>query len=318
MKKLLFTLGYIISLSIFSQNPPIPGLVAHFELNGNGLDISPYHINGTLYNTGVTNGRNGTPNAAISFNGINSKIISGTSNRSVYDTVTVSAWIRTTATNNHAFFVGKYDWTIDRGYQLKILNGRVYLSGRNNSGYWIRTNYSSTLVNDGNWHHVMGVVAGNRWEIWVDCNFDNGVNSSASTPYLTNNEPLTIGYYNMGDQGNHFYLDGEVDEVRIYNRLLTNSEIISLCRQVSVIQENPDEGFYIFPNPAKNYIKIDNPLNKPISDIKIFDISGRLILNFNNNFERLNVSNLEKGTYIIQILDEYNKTIFNKKIIIIK
>ncbi len=80
--------------------------------------------------------------------------------------------------------------------------------------------------------------------------------------------------------------------------------------------------FKVYPNPAKNFITIDmsDIVGIENSDLKvtISDITGREVLNFNNHlqsFSKLNIQNLNTGTYILQVLDA-NKTIGFKKIII--
>ncbi len=52
------------------------------------------------------------------------------------------------------------------------------------------------------------------------------------------------------------------------------------------------------PNPAKNYLNIHN-LN--VEEINIYDVSGRLVMKENQELNKLVVSQLTKGVYIIQL-----------------
>lgn len=56
--------------------------------------------------------------------------------------------------------------------------------------------------------------------------------------------------------------------------------------------------FSIYPNPSDNYININSDEN--ITDIKIFDITGKLVKQINNN-NRINISNFNTGVYLLSV-----------------
>ena len=134
-----------------------------------------------------------------------------------------------TVSNVSECLVSKYDWQVDKGYLLYYLNGYPNISGRNTYGSYVKTLNTSVSISDGNWHHVLGVIAGNTWEIWVDGVLASSVTSFASSPSLTNNYPTTIGSYYDGTY--KLLFDGALDEVRIYSRELKGSEIAYLSNQ---------------------------------------------------------------------------------------
>lgn len=72
--------------------------------------------------------------------------------------------------------------------------------------------------------------------------------------------------------------------------------------------------FIIYPNPANSEISILNIDNIAVEKVKIIDLNGRIILEFNSDYEKINVSSLNKGVYLLNI--EARNTIINKKIII--
>ncbi|MEA3495259.1 MAG: T9SS type A sorting domain-containing protein [Bacteroidota bacterium] len=83
------------------------------------------------------------------------------------------------------------------------------------------------------------------------------------------------------------------------------------------IEENEvfdNENIKIYPNPAKDYIIINNIKNTTFETIEIFDITAKLIKSYSNNSLRINISDLKKGLYFLKI--STNKSIFVKKIII--
>ncbi|TYB77180.1 T9SS type A sorting domain-containing protein [Bizionia myxarmorum] len=56
----------------------------------------------------------------------------------------------------------------------------------------------------------------------------------------------------------------------------------------------------VTPNPAQDYINIDFPNSISNYTTELFDIAGKLVLK-SNNVERLNVSKLHSGIYILKI-----------------
>ena len=59
--------------------------------------------------------------------------------------------------------------------------------------------------------------------------------------------------------------------------------------------------FFVYPNPATSFLSIQNHENIQIDKVTIFDISGKKILEQNNNFNSINIQNLESGIYFLQI-----------------
>ncbi|MGB1210380.1 MAG: alpha-amylase family glycosyl hydrolase [Lacinutrix venerupis] len=82
---------------------------------------------------------------------------------------------------------------------------------------------------------------------------------------------------------------------------------------LSTIDNELDNKLTLYPNPTKDTFSI----NKEISSLKVYDISGKLIKTFNGNFKighSFNVSNISKGLYILKIDNGINTT--SKRLII--
>jgi len=81
------------------------------------------------------------------------------------------------------------------------------------------------------------------------------------------------------------------------------------------VDEFKKEVVSIFPNPVSDYFQITIQNQIDIKNLKIFDISGRLVKEINPiKFKEVyNISNIVSGTYFLVI--ETNKGIFRKKII---
>lgn len=77
---------------------------------------------------------------------------------------------------------------------------------------------------------------------------------------------------------------------------------------------NPD--FYIYPNPADNFIFF-KPSSLNISKAQIYSLTGSLIKEYelNTNIEKLDISELTNGVYFIKLIDLNNKVLIRKIII---
>ncbi|MEK7398995.1 MAG: LamG domain-containing protein [Candidatus Poribacteria bacterium] len=75
-----------------------------------------------------------------------------------------------------------------------------------------------TLVNDGKWHHVLGMKAGNKVKIYIDGKED-GVADAVDANYGESAQPLVfMVHYDR-------WIKGMIDEVAIFNKALTDKEI---------------------------------------------------------------------------------------------
>jgi uncharacterized repeat protein (TIGR01451 family) len=86
----------------------------------------------------------------------------------------------------------------------------------NSSATWADT---TSNINNGEWHNIVGVYNNAKAIIY----FDGAKQGEVPKPVITtNNLPLEIGRYG---QDNKYAFDGAIDEIRIYNRALSDSEI---------------------------------------------------------------------------------------------
>jgi hypothetical protein len=78
------------------------------------------------------------------------------------------------------------------------------------------------------------------------------------------------------------------------------------------INEESMQNVRVYPNPATSQITISNVVS-PILTIKIIDISGKTIKRINHDSNTINVSDLTKGIYFLQVQTE--QSVINKKFI---
>lgn len=117
--------------------------------------------------------------------------------------------------SNDPYYYGKI------GFYMNEAN-TPYNSQNGNVG-----SYSPVSTND--WHHMVIVKDGSQVRMYIDGAFSN------SGTYYQTGRSLVAGnglYFGTAAQsGFTFYLDGKLDDIRIYNRALQVSEVIYLSQK---------------------------------------------------------------------------------------
>lgn len=221
-----FTLE-IFNYNLLNQSLPntIPtdGLVAYYPFNGNANDESGNGNNGTIIgNVTQTSDRKGLINGAYLFNAQPFNYISVPHNSSlVFNSFTLNAWIYTETDFGGGFIINKGRDITDGSYSLRsnAVTAQVLYNGINGA-------YNSSSLNSHNWHMVTGIVSGNSAKFYV-----NGIlvdqKTLSNVFNCTGTNPLTLGMHFYPSVPSHFTypFKGKIDDVRIYNRVLSLSEI---------------------------------------------------------------------------------------------
>jgi hypothetical protein len=218
-----------------STNSLNVGLVAYYPFNGNANDESGNGNNGTVFGATLTKDRFGNPNSAYSFNGINNyiRVLSpkGLNNANY----TYSFWLmilQLPATYNCNFLM-ELGYPSMQGHAIAINN--AYPSINQTTGWSINSANSATssinfqtgtLPNANVWYNVL--VIRNDTSV---CVYENGkkiknVSTNGNISYYTNPSDLYFG--TRASKLSNFYLNGIIDDIRIYNRALTVNEIIEI------------------------------------------------------------------------------------------
>lgn len=280
-------LVFILSVQSYSQ--VTEGLVGHFTFNnGSFADLAGYNdcvlsANGdsTYY---LTNDRFDNPEYAIDFQG--AVLNGGTISRDITNEVTISLWMKTTVSPDDVKFVINKYYCVEppQGYLMAVQGDSVTFDGRDNTplGY-MRSGWSKTAVNDGEWHHLVGLArAEGIWEIWVDAHKDT---SNTYAPL----SGLNHGFCSLGIAGpdyieeSRIYL-GVLDDIRIYNRALDSLEIDSLYNEPNPagtgLPDRPANSILqrVSPNPFTTSTTIIYQLQQPEKvTLSIFNRLGQII-----------------------------------------
>jgi fibronectin type 3 domain-containing protein len=188
---------------------------------------------GTLVNSPTwVSGQNGP--GALSFNGGTSEVTASGSGTlaNLYSTgLTVSAWIKPTGSGGGSGgrIVDKDNNDSGWFFAMSGTTQVKFTSDQDTSGVTTRTSAASISLNT--WQHVLvtwtGTAGGANVHIYINGVQADGASTDGTGPEFTDSAtPLTIGNRSV-DSARGFA--GAIDEVRIYNRVLSTAEIQALA-----------------------------------------------------------------------------------------
>lgn len=110
-------------------------------------------------------------------------------------------------------------------------------------------------------------------------------------------------------------VDGLRLEVRTYSGATVYWDDLSVIDNNTLsFKTNEIESFNIYPNPtSSNYVTISSKSNSPLS-VAVFDVLGKQIINTTLSANKLDVSSLKSGIYIIKA--SQNGALSTKKLVI--
>lgn len=210
------------------------GLVAYYPFNGNANDESGNGHDGTVTGATLAEDRFGNADSAYYFDGIDDRIDlpDEVLNFERTDAYSKSFWIKTTDGDLRNNIIAKMTASLDaRGINVVLANGvlRVQLINHNTGANRIRVD-GTTVLSDDQWHHVVvtydGLSSAAGVRLYVDGHPEIvTVVHDTLTDTILNSQTPTIGSRNTAYD---YYYQGTIDDVRIYNRVLTEQQVQEL------------------------------------------------------------------------------------------
>lgn len=339
MKKIFisFMLSVIIGLSAIGQIPT-NGLVGYWPFNGNATDVSGNGNNGIVNGATLTTDRFGNQNSAYSFDGINDQIVVADTNiLDITKNLSLCAWIKPASFGSENKIITKFP---PNSYQLSVWNNKaiIQICPNGQPDYWDNKCISNDSININKWSFICGIYDydNNLMKVYINGVLEKSV--SVSGQINSGNAPVIIGNFYGGT---NWWWHGVIDDIRIYNRALSATEILalyneSICKQSITVTDtliinanltgfNPityQNNIKIYPNPTKDAITIDcgsnyNTLNT--YTIKIINSLSQTVYSSVINKQKtiINLKTLSgKGIYFINLIDANSNIIETKKIIL--
>ena len=180
----------------------------------------------------LTYGRSDRPNSAYSFDGTDDYIyVNDIEKLRITGQISLSVWFKTDFSLPFAGIICKADpieprrgYLIDIDSNDKIRTDVCFDHSNGECG----TIWSHDILTDDKWHHVLVTYNGRELLLFIDGKLENNIVYEKGLQ--TNREPLLIGW-DMNTWLSHRHFKGSIDEVRIYNRVLSKREIRRLYHE---------------------------------------------------------------------------------------
>jgi|GEM_PF-3159155 len=228
-KVLIWSIFYFISQNVYADLST--GLIAYYPFNGNAQDASGNANHGTLFGPTLTSDKQNNSNSAYLFDGIDDYIEIADSDSLDMGTsdYSIVAWVKISTPTNNGRIFSKGSSACVTGYMLRLNANQAHLENAFENSCKIIFAGNQDIA-DNEWHFVVGVVKRSEGGfIYVDGELDNSQLQDTSAYDFSNQRNAWIG---RNDVHQDEAFNGVIDELRIYNRALSESEI----RQLYLLQ----------------------------------------------------------------------------------
>lgn len=335
MKKFLFFPLLLFVVPLIAQIDLEEGLVGFYPFNQNADDESENNNDATLID-GVllVEGCDGTPNSAYLFDGSNDFIEIPDNpfiNPASGIAFALSFWIKAPVfqlnvegTVNDIISKWSNQSAVPYPFAVRIYNQSSETEGRivvtrfdtHNAGCDNIPVVTSTFpINDDTWHHVLyqGDEQG-LLSLYVDGLLQEQVEDFTVCD-IQNNFNLVLGRRTNSSQFRSFR--GVLDEIRFYDRILTEAEIDFISNKLtsSTFYPSLNDEINIFPNPNPGYeLFINHPAEVEIDQILLINSLGQLVTQQSFSTS-VRLPELAKGYYRVGLLHLDNKISYHSLVI---
>ena len=211
---------------------PSGGLLAYYPLDGDGTDTSGNGNDGTVFGATPAADRFGTPNSALAFDGINDRIELG----DLFDSsqqLTLAAWVKLdTGCFGPTKICGVIEKHTDASNSLKSFaltkpfgSGDTFFARYYDGGLEGVDVLSDTRAQADRWYFLVTTFDNGTARMYVDGVLEG---ETVDTRLIQDTPTPTI----IGDNtSNNHPMDGVIDDVRVYDRVLTTTEVRTLCEE---------------------------------------------------------------------------------------
>ncbi len=332
-----YSLILITTINSFGQVPQ-DSLKVYYPFNNNANDASGNNHNGIVKGATLTTDRFNNPNSAYRFD--NDTIVTNYMGIGADSARTICFWFYTESsgsTVDSKYLVGYGGSGIAKRFDCSLFPNNVGLDISSSYAF-----YTSNIIPN-QWYFYAVTYSKSDGKtvlspkVYLDGLLKTNISTSSNntiTLATGNAKPLTFG--SNGNPNNDF--KGKLDDIRIYNRVLTPNEITSLYNEnfcfktISVtdtLRISSLTGYNdiplefgtikVYPNPSNSNITLDASNTTGNYNIKITNSLSQTVYSAIINKQKtiIDFSSLgSQGVYYLLIQDNSNKVLETKKLIL--
>jgi len=169
------------------------------------------------------------------------------------DSFTLSSWVKFANIVSTQIFMSKYDNSINRGYYLALINGKIRLSLQNSGGSNAITIETINTININQWYNITATFDGSS--LASGCNiYINGINQTTVviqdtlSATVINNTTFNIG----ASFGALFGFNGYISKARTWNTELTSLEVLTEYNSGTILSPAVDGANLVLDTDINN------------------------------------------------------------------
>lgn len=286
---------------------PTAGLAGWWPFSGNANDNSGGNHHGIVNGAVLTTDRNGVPNAAYEFNGLNNSIYVPPTGVTNISNFTFSCWLLYTGDaggltyDTYAMFGDRDTW----GYGHTFGLAYDFANAKFNQYLRCQTTITTPFNMKNSWHHVVNVSSGFVRKLYVDGVMIDSTTEANMLCYQGSNT-LWFGACAVDNQ----FVTGKMDDIGFWDRALTEEEITGLYHAepidpgpTAVSNTSAARKLAVYPNPAINTLYIHTDILLKNAPYRLSDPLGKIIAtgSLDSNYE-VDIHLLAPGMYYLAVI----------------
>lgn len=275
-------------------------IIAYYNFSGNSNDLTINQLHGIPFNTVYVPDVFGTPQRAMYFNGVNSRVtVNSQPALNVQDGITVSAWFRANdlpAKENfllsHGSWQNRWKISITPEKQLRWTVNTLSAIGDLDA--------TDPLTTD-RFYHLTATYDGELLALYLDGQLQSF--KWLGGKIRMTNVAMLFGQMLPGNTEYNF--KGVIDEVKIYDYALPPGAVAALYQEATTHIESPGPAdgspLQLSPNPAHERVRLVWPDDGASASICILDAAGRVVFEQHTrsgNSLDIDVNNWNPGAYL--------------------
>jgi hypothetical protein len=345
-KSVLLTALAIAGFAVTSLAQTVPnyvptnGLVGWWPFNGNAIDESVNTNDGTVNGATLTADRFGNAGKAYYFFN-NYIVLNGSSSINFTDSLSINLWYNNNLVNGGTFIANHTSGTINSSFVMynEGITGCGPINYITNINSQIHFVDFPTFCDTIDWHMLSLVFKKPILKMYVDGSLIDSI-LNCNTIKSTSNPIVIGGASSSNTPAIQSGTNASIDDIGIWNRALTQSEITglynaNLCFQTITVTDtllintnitgfNPvtyQNTIKIWPNPTNDHITIDNGnlANLTGHQIKISNALGQQVFQSAITQQQFYVNMSTwggNGIYFVNLINAQGVTIETRKIVL--
>ena len=255
MRKFIFTTVLLFVVMLTFGTIPNSGLIGYWPFSGNANDASGHGHNGIVANATLTTDKDNKANSAYSFSGNSTITIP---NHKDFDFSKIKqysygCWIYNNTSGNQVYMGKDAPGCQNISFNIQQESTGIFTTGMHGSSCW-NTYTSNKSLGVNQWHHVLVSVDSLSLSIYIDGKFINK-NQMIIPMWGDYVSDIVFGAW-PSYHGNERFVSGKIDEVVLYNRAISASEVSTIYNdtkpQIAQIPTSGLIGYWPFNGNAND------------------------------------------------------------------